>query len=91
MLKIRLRRMGGRGKPSYRMVVIDRRNARDGATVEIIGSYDPRTNPETVAIKEEKALHWLSKGAQPTVTTARLLGKAGILEKYKLTKEKPKS
>jgi small subunit ribosomal protein S16 len=91
MLRIRLRRMGGRGKPSYRMVVIDRRNARDGATVEIIGSYDPRTNPETVAIKEEKALHWLSKGAQPTVTTARLLGKAGILEKFKLVKEKPKS
>ena len=91
MLRIRLRRMGGRGKPSYRMVVIDKRNARDGATVEIIGSYDPRTNPETVSIKEEKALHWLSKGAQPTVTTARLLGKAGILEKYKLTKEKPKA
>ena len=91
MLRIRLRRMGGRGKPSYRMVVIDKRNARDGATVEIIGSYDPRTNPETVSIKEEQALHWLSKGAQPTVTTARLLGKAGILEKYKLTKEKPKS
>jgi small subunit ribosomal protein S16 len=91
MLRIRLRRMGGRGKPSYRMVVIDRRNARDGATVEIIGSYDPRTNPETVVIKEEKALHWLSKGAQPTVTTARLLGKAGILEKYKLVKEKPKA
>ncbi len=83
--------MGGRGKPSYRMVVIDKRNARDGATIEIIGSYDPRTNPETVSIKEDKALHWLGKGAQPTVTTARLLGKAGILEKYKLVKEKPKS
>jgi small subunit ribosomal protein S16 len=91
MLRIRLRRMGGRGKPSYRMVVIDKHKATDGTFVEIIGHYDPRTNPETVTIKEDKALHWLSKGAQPTVTTARLLGKAGILEKYKLVKEKPKS
>ena len=91
MLRIRLRRVGGRGKPSYRVVIADQRAARDGAFVEIIGHYDPRTNPETVVIKEDKALHWLSKGAQPTDTTARLLGKAGILEKYKLVKEKPKS
>ena len=75
----------------FRMLVIDKRNARDGSTKEIIGNYDPRTNPETVVIKEDKALHWLNKGAQPTVTTARLLGKAGILEKFKLVKEKPKS
>lgn len=91
MLRIRLSRFGGRGKPSYRIVVIDKRNARDGSTIEIIGNYDPRTNPETVVIKEDKALHWLNQGAQPTFTTARLLGKAGILEKYKLVKEKPKS
>jgi small subunit ribosomal protein S16 len=91
MLRIRLRRVGGRGKPSYRLVVADIRAARDGAFVEIIGHYDPRTNPETVVIKEDKALHWLSQGAKPTDTTARLLGKAGILEKYKLVKEKPKS
>lgn len=91
MLRIRLRRVGGRGKPSYRVVVADQRAARDGAFVEIIGHYDPRTDPETVVIKEDKALHWLNQGAQPTVTTARLLGKAGILEKYKLVKEKPKS
>ena len=91
MLRIRLRRVGGRGQPSYRMVVIDKRNARDGSTIEIIGNYNPRSSPETVVIKEDKALHWLSKGAQPTITAARLLGKAGILEKYKLVKEKPKS
>jgi small subunit ribosomal protein S16 len=81
--------MGARGKPSYRIVVADRQKARDGAFVEIIGNYDPRTNPETVNIKEDKALYWLSKGAQPTATTARLLGKAGILEKFKPVKEKP--
>ena len=91
MLRIRLRRVGGRGQPSYRVVVADKRAARDGAFVEIIGHYDPRTNPETVVIKEDKALHWLNKGAQPSLTTARLLGKAGILEKYKLVKEKPKA
>ncbi len=91
MLRIRLRRVGGRGQPSYRVVVADKRDARDGAFVEIIGHYNPRNNPETVAIKEDRALHWLSKGAQPTDTTARLLGKAGILEKYKLVKEKPQS
>ena len=88
MLKIRLRRVGGRGQPSYRVVVTDARAARGGAFLEIIGHYDPRTSPETVVIKEDKAIQWLSKGAQPTATTARLLGKAGILEKFKPVKEK---
>ena len=91
MLKIRLRRVGARKQPSYRLVVADARAPRDGAFVDIIGHYNPRTDPETIVIKEEKALHWLKQGAQPTDTTARLLGKAGILEKYKLVKEKPKS
>jgi small subunit ribosomal protein S16 len=91
MLRIRLRRVGGRGQPSYRVVIADKRDARDGSFLEIIGNYNPRNNPETVVIKEDRALHWLSKGAQPTDTTARLLGKAGILEKFKLVKEKPQS
>ena len=88
MLKIRLRRVGAKKKPSYRLVVTDIRAPRDGAFVDIIGHYDPLTDPETVVIKEEKALHWLKQGAKPTDTTARLLGKAGILEKFKLVKEK---
>ena len=88
MLKIRLRRMGARGQPSYRMVIVDSRAPRDGASVEIIGHYNPRTEPPTVAIKEERALYWLKQGAQPTDTTARLLGKAGIMEKFKPVKEK---
>jgi small subunit ribosomal protein S16 len=91
MLRIRLRRVGGRGQPSYRVVIADKRDARDGSFLEIIGNYNPRNNPETVVIKEDRALHWLSKGAHPTDTTARLLGKAGILEKFKLVKEKPQS
>lgn len=89
MLKIRLRRVGAKKKPSYRLVVADVRAPRDGAFVDIVGHYNPRTDPETIVIKEEKALHWLKQGAKPTNTTARLLDKAGILEKFKLVKEKP--
>ena len=88
MLKIRLRRVGAKKKPSYRVVVADVRAPRDGAFVDIVGHYDPLTDPETVVIEEEKALHWLKQGAKPTDTTARLLDKAGILEKFKLVKEK---
>ena len=88
MLRIRLRRVGAKKKPSYRLVVADIRAPRDGAFVDIVGYYNPLTDPETIVIKEEKALHWLKQGAKPTDTTARLLGKAGILEKFKLVKEK---
>ncbi len=88
MLKIRLRRVGAKKKPSYRVVVADIRSPRDGAFVDIIGHFDPRTDPETIVIKEDRALHWLSQGAQPTDTTARLLNKAGITDKLKLAKEK---
>ncbi|HEY97089.1 MAG TPA: 30S ribosomal protein S16 [Dehalococcoidia bacterium] len=88
MLKIRLRRVGAKKKPSYRLVVADVRAPRDGAFIDIVGHYDPLTEPETIVIKEEKALHWLQQGAKPTNTTARLLDKAGVLEKFKLVKEK---
>ena len=88
MLKIRLRRVGAKNKPSYRLVVADIRAPRDGAFVDIVGHFNPLTDPETIVIKEERALHWLKQGAKPTNTTARLLDKAGILEKFKLIKEK---
>ncbi len=88
MLRIRLRRMGAKKKPSYRLVVADIRAPRDGAFVDIIGHYDPLTDPETIVVEEDKALHWLRQGAKPTETTARLLGKAGILEKFRPVKEK---
>ncbi len=88
MVKIRLRRVGAKDKPSYRLVVADSRAPRDGAFINIIGHYNPLTDPETVVIDEEKALHWLSQGAQPTATVARLLSNAGILEKFKTIKEK---
>ena len=88
MVKIRLRRVGAKNKPSYRLVVADSRAPRDGAFISIIGHYNPLTDPETVVIDEEKALTWLRQGAQPTATVARLLSKVGILEKFKEAKEK---
>ena len=88
MVKIRLRRVGARNRPSYRVVVADSRAPRDGAFISIIGHYDPLTEPETVVINEEEALRWLRQGAQPTATAARLLSKVGIMEKVKTSKEK---
>ena len=83
MVKIRLRREGKRGKPFYRIVVADSRDARDGSFINIIGHFNPLTDPETVVIEEEKALKWLRQGAQPTATVKRLLTKTGIMEKFK--------
>ncbi|MFC1915304.1 30S ribosomal protein S16 [Chloroflexota bacterium] len=91
MVKIRLRRVGAKKKPSYRLVVADARSPRDGAFCDIIGHFNPLTDPETVVINEEKARHWLGKGAQPTDTAARLLTKAGIIQNSKTSKEKTKT
>ena len=88
MVKIRLRRVGTKKKPSYRLVATDSRAPRDGAFIDIMGHYNPLTDPETVVINEEKALYWLKQGAQPTATAARLLSKVGIMEKFKIIKEK---
>ena len=88
MVKIRLRRTGAKKKPSYRLVVADARAPRDGAFITIIGHYNPLTDPETIVVDEEKALYWLSQGAQPTATATRLLSKVGIIDKSKTAKEK---
>ncbi len=88
MVKIRLRRVGTKKKPQYRLVVADARSPRDGAFIEIIGHYNPLTDPETVVIVEDRARHWLERGAQPTDTAARLLAKVGIIEEPKARKEK---
>ena len=86
MVKIRLRRMGTKNRPSYRLVVADSRAPRDGAFIDIIGHFNPLTDPETVVINEEKALKWLGEGAQPTATAARLISKVGIMEKFKTSR-----
>ena len=89
MLKIRLRRVGAPKKPSYRVVIARSQAPRDGAFIEIIGHFNPLTDPETFDIDADKVKEWLAKGAQPTETTARLLIKAGIIEKPAPKKERP--
>jgi small subunit ribosomal protein S16 len=75
---MRLRRMGAKHQPSYRIVVADSRSPRDGRYIDQVGFYDPLTNPATIRIDEEKAADWLRRGAQPTETVAILLGKQNI-------------
>ena len=81
MVKIRLQRVGATKKPAYRVVVADSRSPRDGAFIEVIGHYDPLTDPPAIVIKQEKALEWLRRGATPTQTVAGLLGRAGLSDK----------
>ena len=79
MVKIRLRRMGAKKAPFYRIVVADARSPRDGRCIEEIGTYNPLTNPAVVSIDAEKAQNWIKNGAQPTDTVRGLLKKAGVL------------
>lgn len=81
MVKIRLSRVGRKKRPNYRVVVADARAPRDGAFIEIIGHYNPLTDPATIVVDEEKVLKWLRQGAQPTERVAVLLAKLGIIEK----------
>ena len=77
-VKIRLRRMGQKKAPFYRIIVADSRSPRDGRFIAEIGTYDPTTDPSTFKIDEEAAKKWLANGAQPTDTVAKLLKQAGI-------------
>jgi small subunit ribosomal protein S16 len=86
MLRIRLRRVGAKKQPSYRIVVAESTSPRDGKFVERIGFYNPRTEPETVTIKEERALYWLSVGAQPSDAVVRLFKNNGTLDRYERLK-----
>jgi small subunit ribosomal protein S16 len=79
MVKIRLRRMGAKKAPFYRIVVADARSPPDGRCIEEIGTYNPLTEPATIAIDAEKAQAWIKNGAQPTDTVRGLLKKAGVL------------
>ena len=79
MVKIRLKRMGAKKAPFYRVVVADSRYPRDGRFIEEIGTYDPNVEPAAVKIDAEKATKWLGNGAQPTPTVKALLKKAGVI------------
>ena len=86
MVKIRLRRVGAKKQPHYRVVVSDSRSPRDGKFIEVIGHYNPRTEPPTVEIDGERALYWLSVGAQPTAAVHRMLDKLGIMARFEVHK-----
>lgn len=85
-VRIRLKRMGAKKRPFYRLVVADSRAARDGRFIETLGHYNPIAEPTEVVINEEKALHWLNQGAQPSETARRLLRQTGVLDKWKAAK-----
>jgi small subunit ribosomal protein S16 len=93
MVKIRLRRMGAKKQPTYRFVVADSKSPRDGRFIEILGHYNPRTEPKTVVVDEAKAKEWLAKGAQPSEPVRRLFAEKGLCERGPIpeTKRKPKN
>ena len=86
-VKLRLRRMGKKKQPVYKVVAADARSPRDGKFIEAIGLYNPKTDPATVDIKEERAMYWLGVGAQPTDTVKNLLSNLGIILKRELMKQ----
>jgi small subunit ribosomal protein S16 len=81
-VKIRLKRMGAKKSPFYRVVVADSRSPRDGRSIETLGHYDSTTQPAVIKIDEEKAIEWLQKGAQPTDTVKDIFSKIGIMKKW---------
>jgi small subunit ribosomal protein S16 len=78
VVKLRLRRMGAKKRPSYRIVAADSRSPRDGAFIESVGFYDPITDPATINVNLDRARHWIDNGAQPTDTVRSILQRAGV-------------
>jgi small subunit ribosomal protein S16 len=87
MVRIRLRRIGLRHQPSYRIVVADKEAPRDGRFLEIIGSYNPRTNPSTVQLKEERVYHWMGVGAQPSESVMQIFKSVGLVDRFERFKK----
>jgi small subunit ribosomal protein S16 len=87
MVRIRLRRIGSKGQPSYRIVAIDKESPRDGRFLEILGFYNPRTNPSTVQLKEDRIYDWISKGAQPSESVEQVFRMAGLRERFERFKQ----
>lgn len=81
-VKIRLKRMGSKKKPFYRIVVADSRSPRDGRFIETVGTYNPVAQPAEVSVNEELALKWLGNGAQPSDTVRNLLSQTGVMKKF---------
>ena len=87
MVRIRLRRTGLRGQPSYRLVIADKESPRDGRFLEVVGFYNPRTEPATLEIKEDRIYDWMSRGALPTESVGQLFKTAGTLERFERFKK----
>ena len=86
MVKLRLMRMGKKKQPTYRLVAADARSPRDGRFIEIVGTYEPRREPSVVQVNNEKALHWLRHGAQPTERVEKLLKISGAWDEFEAAK-----
>ena len=87
MVRIRLRRIGLKGQPTYRIVAADKEAPRDGRFLEILGVYNPRTNPATIKLNEDRIYHWMKNGAQPSESAAQVLKSAGTLERFERFKK----
>lgn len=82
MVRIRFRRVGLKGQPSYRIVAADKESPRDGRFLEILGYYNPRTEPSTLHVKEDRVYQWMNNGAQPTESVEQVFKSAGVLDRY---------
>ncbi|GAB4503410.1 MAG: 30S ribosomal protein S16 [Anaerolineales bacterium] len=87
MVRIRFRRAGLKGQPSYRIVAADKESPRDGRFLEILGFYNPRTEPATLTVKEDRIYHWMKNGALPTESVGQVLKSAGVLERFERYKK----
>jgi small subunit ribosomal protein S16 len=87
MVRIRLRRIGLKGQPSYRIVAADKESPRDGRFLEILGFYNPRTEPATLTVKEDRVFHWMKNGALPTESVEQIFKTAGTLDRWERFKK----
>ena len=87
MVRIRLRRIGLKGQPTYRIVAADKESPRDGRFLEILGFYNPRTQPATIHVKEDRAYHWMKNGALPTESVEQVFKSAGLLDRFERFKK----
>ena len=87
MVRLRLRRVGRKKQPSYRLVAADRESPRDGKFLEVVGFYNPRTEPSTITLKEDRVFYWLSVGAQPSDSVLQIFRTIGLMERYQRFKD----
>jgi len=87
MVRIRLRRIGLKGQPTYRIVAADKESPRDGRFLEILGFYNPRTDPATIHIKEDRVYHWMKNGALPSESVEQVFKGAGVMERFERFKK----